>query len=229
MRIFAALLASSLAWAAPPQADDGFTPLFNGKDLTGWKYGNEILDGKTETADKRFQVVDGAIVAQEKDASGKGGIKDLYTVASFDKDFQLRLEFRAGLKADSGVYVRRTQLQVRDYARRNEQKQLTKFRNDDWNELDITVRGGVVSTTVNGKAVGPQDLLELTVKDGKPQAKLNGSAVDVANIQCTVGAVAECLVNGEVVDKAMKVPASGPVGLQAETGKFEFRRVRIKT
>ncbi len=228
MRLLAALLVSSLAWADPPQAEDGFTPLFNGKDLTGWKYGNEVLDGKTETADKRFQVVEGLIVAQEKDAAGKGGIKDLYTVPSFDKDFQLKLEFRAGLKADSGVYVRRTQLQVRDYARRNEQKQLTKFKNDDWNELDITVRGGVVSTTVNGKAVGPQDLLELTVKDGKPQARLNGAPVDVSSVQCTVGAVAECLVNGEVVDKAMKVPASGPIGLQAESGKFEFRRVRVR-
>jgi len=227
-RLFPALLALFPVPADEWKPEDGFVLLFNGKDLTGWKYGNEALDGKTETADKRFQVVDGAIVANEKDAAGKGGIKDLYTVPSFDKDFQVRLEFRAGLKADSGVYIRRNQLQVRDYKRRGEQKQLTKFKDDDWNELDITVRGGVVTTTVNGKAVTAKDVLELTVKDGKPEAKLNGQPVDVSNIQVSVGAVAECLCNGEVVDKAMKVPSAGPIGVQAESGKFEFRRIRLK-
>ncbi len=211
------------------QAEDGFTPLFNGKDLSGWKYGSEVLDGKTETLDRRFQVVDGAIVAQEKDAAGKGGIKDLYTVASYDRDFQLRLEFRAAAKADSGVYIRRNQLQVRDYGGRGEQKQLTKFKQGDWNELDITVRGGVISTTVNGKAVTAQDVLEVTVKNGKPEAKLNGKPVEVSNIQVSVDTVAECLCNGEALaPRTMKVPATGPIGLQAETGKFEYRRVRVK-
>jgi len=83
--------------------EPGFTSLFNGKDLTGWVYkgSKDDLTGKTETADKRFTVENGAIVAQE----GKG-IKDLYTVKSFSKDFQLKMEFRASLKSDSGVYVR---------------------------------------------------------------------------------------------------------------------------
>jgi hypothetical protein len=44
----------------------------------------------------------------------------------------------------------------------------------------------------------------------------------------TVGPAAECKCNGEVLEKAFKVPAKGGIGLQAETGKFEFRRIRIK-
>src|SRR2546421_3914708 len=80
----------------------GYTSLFNGKDLTGWKYYKEKdLTGKTETYDKRFEVKDGVIVANE----GKG-IKDLYTVQEFNKEFHLKLEFRASLKSDSGVYIR---------------------------------------------------------------------------------------------------------------------------
>ncbi|MBY0522556.1 MAG: DUF1080 domain-containing protein [Gemmataceae bacterium] len=85
--------------------EDGYVSLFNGKDLTGWRYSKEDLTGKTETSDKRFFVKDGIIVADE----GKG-IKDLYTVKEFDKDFNLKIEFRAGEKSDSGVYIRGPQL-----------------------------------------------------------------------------------------------------------------------
>jgi hypothetical protein len=217
------------------QGDDfkpepGYTSLFNGKDLTGWRYGKTALDGKTETADKRFFVKDGIIVAYE----GKG-IKDLYTVKEFDKDFNLKLEFRAGEKSDSGVYVRGPQLQVRDFIRRGEQKQLKKFKNDDWNELDITVRGGVIVTSLNGKAVTPKDMLEVTVKDGKPVAKLNGAAIDITKLEISVNNVATSLCNGEPLSPpTMNIPAKGPIGLQAEPGakvgtmKFEFRRIRIK-
>src|SRR5262249_13973552 len=126
------------------KVEEGYKSLFNGKDLTGWRYAGskESLEGKTETSDKRFEVVDGVIVANEKDVNGKGGIKDLYTLGDVNKEFHLKLEFRASLKSDSGVYIRGPQLQVRDFIRRIEQKQLKKFKNDDWNELDITVKNG---------------------------------------------------------------------------------------
>jgi Domain of Unknown Function (DUF1080) len=164
--------------------EDGYTSMFNGKDLTGWRYPGikgRDMGGKTETPDQRIAVNNGVIVMNEKDNKGKGGISDMYTSKYYDKDFHLKLEFRAGLKADSGVYIRGLQLQVRDFIRRGEQKQMKKFKNDDWNELDITV----------------------------------------------TGTEAVCEVNGEPLMK-MKVPAEGAIGLQAESGKFEFRRVRIK-
>jgi len=188
-RVVLLLLALAFPFVAHSHGEDfkpeeGYSLLFNGKDLSGWRYGKKgepALDGKAETPDGRFKVVDAAVIALEKDAAGKGGIRDLYTVQEFDKDFHLKLEFRAGLKADSGVYIRGPQLQVRDFIRRGEQKQLTKFKNDDWNELDITV----------------------------------------------TGAEAVCLLNGEMLSK-IKVPAKGPIGLQAESGKFEYRRVRVR-
>ncbi len=209
-----------------PKAEEGYVSLFNGKDLTGWKSGNTPLDGMTETSDKRFSVADGAIVANE----GRG-IKDLYTVKAFNGDFNLRLEFRAGARADSGVYVRGPQLQVRDYARRGEQKQLKQFKNDGWNELDITVKGGQVLATVNGRALTNKDVLELTVTGGKPVAKLNGKEVDVGDVRVRTVAMATCLCNGEALaPTTMEVPVKSDrgIGLQAESGKFEFRNVRIK-
>jgi 3-keto-disaccharide hydrolase len=225
----AVLLAlGGLLFAAPSRAGDdfklepGFTSLFNGKDLTGWRYYKEKLDGKTATADQRFTVVDGIIVANE----GKG-IKDLYTQQDFAKDFQLKLEFRAALKADSGLYVRGPQLQVRDFIRRKEHLHLKKFLNDGWNELDVTVRAGQLDAVANGKKLTAKDSLEVTVKDGKSAATLNGKSIDVNNIQVSVGNIAHCLCNGEFLED-MKVPAKGGIGLQAETGKFEFRRIRLK-
>ncbi len=225
-------LLAALACVMTGKAGDDFKPepgyvsLFNGKDLAAWKYYKETdLTGKTETADKRFRVAGGVIIAEE----GKG-IKDLYTVKAFNGEFNVKMEFRASLKADSGVYVRGPQLQVRDFIRRKEMvKQLTKFKNDDWNELDITVKNGVVTTVVNGKALTEKDTLNLSVQNGKPVANLNGKSVDINKIECSVGAVAKCLCNGEFMEN-MKIPMKSAqgIGLQAETGKFEFRRIRIK-
>ncbi len=211
--------------------EDGFTSLFNGKDLTGWRYTStpkESLEGKIETPDGRIEVKDGIIVVNEKDTKGKGGIKDLYTVKDFGTDFILRMEFRAAPKADSGVYIRGPQLQVRDYPTVGPYKP-KGFKTGDWNLLEITVKGNYTTTSVNGKALSAKDVLNLTVKDGKPSARLNGKEIDVSSVDIKTGCIADCRCNGEVLDKAFKVPAKGGIGLQAETGKFEFRKIRIKT
>jgi hypothetical protein len=213
--------------------EEGYTSLFNGKDLTGWVYPGakgKSMDGLSETPDKRIEVKDGVIFIHEKDKDGKGGIKDLYTGKEFDKPFHLKLQFRAALKADSGLYIRGPQLQVRDYPRfGGEYSKVPGFKLDDWNDLDITVGTPTSITKVNGKVLETSDVFELAFKDGKPSAKLNGKEVNVASYQhqtnvCT----ALCKNNGEILEKAFPVPLKGGIGLQAETGKFEFRRIRIK-
>jgi len=210
--------------------EEGFTSLFNGKDLTGWTYGGASLDGKTETPDQRFQVVDGVIVAQAKDKDGKTGTKDLNSKSKYPKNFVFKVEFRASEKADSGVYIRGPQLQVRDYARRKEHlADLGKvFKNDDWNELEISVNGIKTVMTVNGKAIEAKDEFELAVKDGKRVGKLNGKELEVAAFQFLQFPNTTVKLNGVVYEKNFKAGPAGGVGLQAETGKFEFRRVRIK-
>jgi hypothetical protein len=225
-----------LATAASGRADEdfkleeGYISLFNGKDLTGWYYrgSKENLEGKITTADGRIKVEDGVIVMMEKDNKGKGGIRDLYTIRTWPKAFNLRVEFRASLKADSGVYVRGPQLQVRDFIRRNEHKHLKKFKNDGWNTLDITVRNDQLVATVNGKTLTEKDTLELSVAGGKAAAKLNGKEVEPRNVAVRKTAIAECLCNGEPLELMTSIPPTGGIGLQAESGKFEFRHVRVK-
>src|SRR5437764_1240703 len=125
--------------AGEPKTKEGWIALFNGKDLTGWGYpSGENFDGKTESDDKRYSATDGMIVVHP----GKG-IKQLWTRAKFPKDFELRLEFRAAVNADSGLFIRAPQLQVRDYLVAGPYKKLKKYRPQDWNEIGVVVKGTV--------------------------------------------------------------------------------------
>ena len=174
------IAAICLAGGAASQ-DDGFTPLFNGKDLTGWGYKKdgkvETFDGKTEASDGRYTAKDNMIVVNP----GKG-IAQLWTAKEFPKDFELRLEFRAAVNADSGLFVRKPQLQVRDYLVAGPYKKLEKYKPQDWNEIIVVVKGQT----------------------------------------------AHCTSNGEVLEAALKLPATGGIGLEADRAQMEYRNIRLK-
>lgn len=42
------------------------------------------------------------------------------------------------------------------------------------------------------------------------------------------GGEAHCTCNGEVLDAALKVPATGPIGLEGDRGQMEYRRIRLQ-
>ena len=209
----------------------------NGKHLTRWERGlsppgtrpnDEKLDGKTASSVKIFEVADGLLLA-----SGKG-LRAVYTAREFNRDFHLKFEFRTSAdnkRNNSGLFLRGEQLQLDGTnvgGLTNVFKNIKNFKDGEWNEVEVTVIGGLVANVVNGKALTAADALELTVKDGKPTARLNGQPIAVEAIRCTVSAEALCKCNGEVIGKPMRIPATGVLGLQSEIGKFEFRRIRIK-
>ena len=115
-----ALLVTTFLLSAARADEPGFKPIFNGKDLTGWRLGNTELAGKTASDDGRFAVKDGVLVITgSKDTPPK--MTEIDTVESYDGDFTLRLEFRASRDANSGLHLRDKafahQLQIRDYPR----------------------------------------------------------------------------------------------------------------
>jgi len=178
LALFLALGLAPSAMPAAPQANSGEVRLFNGKDLTGWGYkSGEKFDGKTESDDKRFSAKDGVLTVHPGT-----GIKQLWTTAQFPGDFELRLEFLAAVNADSGLFVRGPQLQVRDYLVAGPYKQLKKYKAQDWNEIVVVVKG----------------------------------------------ATAHCTCNGEVLEQALRVPATGGIGLEADRGQMEYRNIRLK-
>ncbi|MCE9561253.1 MAG: DUF1080 domain-containing protein [Planctomycetes bacterium] len=179
---FAFALCLAPAMAADEKLEPGTIELFNGKDLTGWGYKSkdgkfESFDGKTEASDKRYSAKDGVLVVNP----GKGTAQ-LWTAQQFPKDFELRLEFRAAVNADSGLFLRGKQLQVRDYPVAGPYKNLKKYKPQDWNEIVVVVKGEV----------------------------------------------AHCTCNGEVLEEAFKIPATGPIGLEADRDTMEYRKIRLK-
>ena len=156
--------------------EPGFESLFNGNDLTGWGH-----DGKTVTDDGRYLAKNGRLIVTTPAEGSR--IQQLYTVREFPGDITLKLEFRATPNADSGVFVRKPQLQCRDYPLAGPYKDLKNYKTGDWNELVVVVKDGV----------------------------------------------AHCTCNGEVIEAALKVPATGPIGLEGDRGQMEYRRIRISS
>jgi hypothetical protein len=87
---------SSSAPTAPDAVAAGpFTPLFNGKDLSGWV---QILDSK-------WVAEDGALVGRQDPAGRRGGESWLFTEKDYG-DFVLRLKFRITQGGNSGIFLR---------------------------------------------------------------------------------------------------------------------------
>lgn len=163
--------------------EEGFTSLYNGKDLTGWEYNaDERFDGKTEAADGRFAAKGESLVVIAHDPATAPRIRKLFTTRKFEKDFVLKIEFRAAVNADSGIYLRAPQLQCRDYLIAGPYKTLKKYKPQEWNTIIVTVKDNV----------------------------------------------AHCECNGEVLEDALKLPASGPIGVESDRGQMEYRRIQIK-
>lgn len=173
-------------------ADDDFQPepgsinLFNGHNLTGWGFRDQqslksqsTFDGKVTSSDGRYVATHGRIVVTTPPEGSR--VEQMWTTREFPKDFTLKLEFRATPNADSGVFIRKPQLQCRDYPLAGPYKNLKQYKPQDWNEMIVTVKDNV----------------------------------------------AHCTCNGEVLEEAMKLPETGPIGLEGDRGQMEYRRIRV--
>ena len=182
--IFAILPARAEDWTPEP----GFISLYNGKDLTGWGYRDkelkvlETFDGKTEASDGRYTAKPGILVVNAADLAKGPKLRQLYTTKEFPKNFILKIEFRAVVNADSGIFIRKPQLQCRDYLVAGPYKTLTKYKPQEWNTIIVTVKDNV----------------------------------------------AHCECNGEVLEDALKLPETGPIGLEADRDQMEYRHIQIK-
>ncbi len=171
--------------ADPWQPEAGYTSLFNGKDLTGWGFRAKDgaitkFDGQTWSSDHRYLAQNGKLIVTTPPERSK--IAQLYTNAEFPQNFTLKLEFRATPNADSGVFLRKPQLQCRDYLLAGPCKTLTKYKPQDWNEMIVVVKDNV----------------------------------------------AHCTCNGEVLEAALALPPTGPIGLEGDRGQMEYRHLQLK-
>lgn len=142
----------SPTWSEEVDPEPGFTRLFDGRDLTGWQYeGGPTFTGKESTPDGRYVVRNGRLIVTVAHTSRD--YKKLWTTLKFPKDFVLKLEFRASPNADSGIFVREPQLQCRDFIIAGPFATLAHYRPMAWNEIVVTVRGGLAHCTCNGEVL----------------------------------------------------------------------------
>jgi Domain of Unknown Function (DUF1080) len=110
--LFSALMIVILAQIAPAAEEkDDLKPIFNGKDLSGWK----------APSDTYWKVVDGVLVG-ENDEMKKGSM--LYTEKSY-RDLILEADARWNGEIDSGFMIRKPQIQLQIGVSRSLKKDMT--------------------------------------------------------------------------------------------------------
>ncbi len=198
MRVFSSIAIAvflvSPVWAADNTPPAGFTALFNGKDLTGWKglvadppkrarmAADELAKAQAkadESMRAHWKVADGALVFD-----GKG--QSLCTAKDYG-DFEMYVDWKILKDGDSGIYVRGTpQIQIWDTAltkvgaqvgsgglynnQKHPSKPLVKADKPvgEWNTFYIKMVGDKVTVKLNDILVTDNVVLENYWERDKP-------------------------------------------------------------
>ncbi|AWM38510.1 hypothetical protein GobsT_33210 [Gemmata obscuriglobus] len=223
------------------KAPAGFTALFNGKDLTGWKGHTTMTERakqkpedlaklqatRTKTAFEHWKLVDGAI-----HCDGKGGVS-LVTEKDYG-NFELLVDWKIAKKGDSGLYLRgQPQVQIwdSDNAGGGRIEDPGTGSGGLWNNplppnaeksADVALRlqegrkVGKVPLTKADKPVGEWNTFHITVIGDEVTVKLNGTlVVDKAK-----------LLN--FWERGKPVPETGPIELQFHGDPLWFKNIYIK-
>jgi len=144
--------------AADEKTEPGYTSLFNGKDLTGWKVDwskqkkekkdNEVLDGKTEAVSGRFKVAEGAIAIDPK---AKGDIY-IETTKKFDKDVSIKFDYNPAAECNNDLFIRGVKFDIKD-AKAYPESDVKNIKLDEWNKFEIIVKGNEVEFKNNGESL----------------------------------------------------------------------------
>jgi hypothetical protein len=191
---------------------DGFKPLFNGKDLTGWDNGRGGEPGPA------WVVEDGALTLR-----GKGG-GYVWTKERFG-DFVLDLEVKT--KGNSGVFFRTDnprdpvqtgiEMQVERSGKPGHRHGLGALydligpnqevgKQDDWNRIVLTAVDNKITIEINGEQVIDMDLNEWTEPNKNPDGSKNKFRTALKNFK-----------------------RDGHIGLQDHGAWVSYRNIRVKS
>lgn len=235
-RLFALGLSLVVLWpaavsaqAAPPP---GFTALFNGKDLAGWRGGDTFdhrkllamadderaarvkkwTDSMTEanktTGRPHWHVENGELVND-----GEGA----YATTERDYgDFELLVEYRTVARADSGIYLRGVpQVQIWDYTDESKFKiGSDKGSGGLWN--NTAGRPGKDPLVFADKPFGQWNAFRIVMVGSRVSVWLNGMLV------------VDHAIMENFHDRTVPVPARGPIQLQTHGGEIRWRNVFIR-
>ncbi len=223
--LFLTLLAGSAFAAVNPPA--GFTALYNGKDLSGWRGGDTFDPRKyaampeearakqdaTWTADmlKHWRAEGDELV---NDGSGK------YATTTQDYgDFELLLDYKTVALADSGIYLRGCpQVQIWDYT--------------DPKKFPIGSDKGSGGLWNNAAGAPGKDPL---VKADKPFGEWNHFRIVMVGSRVSVWLNEQLVVDHAIMDNSYfdkknltPIPARGPIELQTHDGEIRWKNIFIR-
>ncbi len=227
--LFLLLLATPLM-AADNTPPEGFTALFNGKDLSGWKGHIDMSERKKSEADQAklqeardkivaasWAVVDGVIVhTPSTNEKGQKVGASLQTVKDYG-DIELLIDWKIEKAGDSGLYLRGNP-QVQIWDSENLSPSLKADANTGSGGLWNNPAGSPGKTPIKkaDKPVGEWNTFKIVMKGDKVTIHLNGELV-VDNA---------ALAN--YWEKGKPLPASGPFELQYHGDKLWFKNIYIK-
>jgi lysophospholipase L1-like esterase len=188
--------------------EPGFTSLFNGHDLTGWGY-RPTPEADIQAA-KRWQsrdpyAAEWPVVTQAVTFDGRTASSDGRYVA---KNGRLIVTTPPEQRKVQQLWT------VREFPRNFVLK--LEFRATPDTDSGIYLRGPQLQCR-DYLLAGPYTKLERY----KPQ--------DWNEIVVTVkDRAAHCTCNGELLEEALPLPATGPIGLEGDRGQMEYRRIRVQ-
>jgi len=197
--LIASAAAATLVTISARAGESGFQPLFNGKDLTGWKLRNP-------QAHNSWSVLPGGVLKNtvEKGAHGV----DLLTEQKF-WNFTVRYEYMTPDGSNSGFYLRgRHEIQIlgdhkTQAATKTGNGSIYNFKAPDkfitkpageWQKAEVTMLGNKITVIMNGEKIHD-------------------------NVECTHP-------TGSELDGNVNEP--GPILLQGDHGTVSFRNIEIK-
>jgi Domain of Unknown Function (DUF1080) len=195
----------------------GYTPIFDGKSLAGWKHAPETTN---------WSAINGIL----KHNGQKGEVNDLWCEKSY-KDFILVCDWRWSGRGpmkqqplvqpdgsqkgsaeieefDSGIYLRgNSKSQVNLWNWNVGSGEVYGYRTDK--NMPADIRAGVTPTKKADRPIGEWNRMMITLKGDKLSVNLNGQQV----IQDAV---------------LPEIPAEGPIGLQHHGSAIDFSNIWIK-
>jgi hypothetical protein len=191
--------------AADKDAPEGFEPLFNGKDLAGWK----VLGGKMSA----WSAADGILFV----SGGGGGW--LMTEKEYG-DFEIRLEYKVPKHGNSGVALRAPMQGNPAY----QGMEIQILDDRDYKNLRPAQYTGSIYDVVPPskhvtKPAGEWNQMRITAKGRRITVELNGTQIVDANLDDH---------KNRSKDHPGLLRDKGHLGLQSHDGRVEFRRIYVK-
>ena len=207
--------------ARPPA---GFTALYNGKDLSGWRGGDTFDHRKLlamSEADRAAQIARwNETMRAHWTAQGEELVNDgqgAYATTEKDYgDFELLVDYRTVPKADSGIYLRGVpQVQIWDYT---EEAKFNLGANKG--------SGGLWNNSPGAPGKDPRVLAD------KPFGQWNTLRIVMVGARVSVWLNDTSVVDHAIMEnyyaRATPVPARGPIQLQTHGGEIRWRNIFIR-